>query len=64
MDALARQYVRQAHARRQHLHADLARVRLRAFLFNHLQSIRSPVVGDDNSRVSHEMDIPQIGRII
>jgi len=58
MDALARQYVRQAHARGQHLHPDLARVRLRALLFNHLQRIRSAVVGDDHSRVSHEMAIP------
>jgi hypothetical protein len=42
MDALTRQYVRQAHARGPHLHPDLAGVELRALFFNHLQSIRSP----------------------
>ena len=48
-------YVRQAHARGQHLHPDLVRVGLRTLLFNHLQNIRSAVVGDDDSRMSHEM---------
>src|SRR5262245_29052710 len=54
MDALARQYVRQAHARSQHFHPDLARLRMRALFFNQLESIGSAVAGDDDSRVSHE----------
>src|SRR5262249_29376740 len=56
MDALARQHVRQAHAGGQHLHANLARLRLRALFFDHLESLRSTVVGDDDPRVSHEME--------
>jgi hypothetical protein len=54
MDALARQYVRQAHARGQHLHPDLARHWRRAFLFGDRDHLRSAVARDDDSRVSHE----------
>ena len=61
MDALARQYVRQAHARGQHSHPHFTTLRLGARLFNHLQNIRAAVVGDDNSRVSHEIAIPPDG---
>ena len=60
MDALAGQYIRQAYARSQHLYPDLARLSRRALLFNDLQSVRSAVVGDDNSRVSHGMAISQM----
>src|SRR5262249_30358868 len=54
MNALARQYVGQGDACRQHSHPHLTRLRLRALLFNHLQCIGPAVVGDDDSRVSHE----------
>src|SRR5215469_14267179 len=61
MNALARQYVRQAHARGQHLRPDPPRLGPRALFFNHLQSIRSTVAGDDDSRVPHEMATPRGG---
>src|SRR6516162_5027860 len=53
MDALARQYVRQAHARGQHLHPDLARHWRRAFLFGDSDHLRSAVARDDDLRLSH-----------
>src|SRR5215510_10200266 len=54
MNALARQYVGQGDACRQHSHPHLTRLWLRALLFNHLQCVGPAVVGDDDSRVSHE----------
>jgi len=61
MDAFARQYVRQAHARGQHLHPYFTSFRLGALLLNNLQCMRSAVVGDDDSRMFHDMAIPQMG---
>src|SRR5437773_7235324 len=54
MDALARQYVRQAHAHSQHLHPDLARHWCRAFLFGDSDHLWSAVARDDDARVFHE----------
>ena len=54
MDALTCQYVRQTHARRRHSHPHFTSFRLGAFLLNNLQCVRSAVVGDEDSRVSHE----------
>jgi len=49
MNALARQYVRQAHTRGQDLHPHFTTLRLGALFFNHLQCIRPAVVGYDDS---------------
>jgi hypothetical protein len=54
MNALAREHVGQGNARRQHSYPDFTALGLGALLFNHLQCIGSTVVGDDDSRVSHE----------
>ena len=59
MDALARQYVRQARARGQNLHPHFTTPRLRALLFSHLQCIGPAVVCDDDSRVSHGPAAPR-----
>jgi hypothetical protein len=53
MDALAGEYVRQAHARGQHLHPDLARLRRRAFLLDDGDHLRSAVARDDHLRLPH-----------
>ena len=56
MNALARRQVRQGHTGGQHSHPHFTRLRLGALFFDHPKCIGPPaVVGDDDSRVSHEL---------
>ena len=55
MNALARQDVRQCDACGQHSHPHFTRFGIGALLFKYLKGIRPAVMGDDDSRVSHDL---------